>query len=150
MDGMSPLTVASSRAPVEVIVQLLQAGAAVNGEGRDRGTALMEASHRGRPGAVDVLLHAGAQVDGTDSIGDTALMKASRAGHWQVAQLLLAAGASTEGAGHYNQLFEEPRQAGTHCTALMVAFLVEDKGPLYGTRNSTSTALYILSKKTWF
>jgi hypothetical protein len=82
---------------LEVIEQLLAAGADVNVEPAFRGrTALQTASEGGYIDVVERLLAAGANINGEPATfgGRTALQAASQGGHLEVVERLLAAGAN--------------------------------------------------------
>jgi uncharacterized protein len=77
---------------VEMVRQLLRAGANVNARDRYGQTALMLAAHRGHWEMVEVLVAAGADLNVAAKYNLTALMLAIVAGHVTVARLLARAG----------------------------------------------------------
>lgn len=68
---------------------LLSAGAAVDGAGPERWTALMLAAQHGHNTAMQALLDAGAAVNAANADGATALQLAAEEGHAATVQLLL-------------------------------------------------------------
>jgi ankyrin repeat protein len=94
-EGFTALMLATAR--VEIVSQLLRAGALVDGAGSfPKETPLMYAVCRNRPDCVEVLLKAGAKANGQNEAGSTALMTAV---HWDslgCTKLLIKAGASVD------------------------------------------------------
>jgi ankyrin repeat protein len=95
-DNFSLLMAASMRGYTEVVLVLLDKGAALDFQSNKGETALMEASHQGQTEVVKILLDRGANMDLQSNLGGTALMKASQEGHIEVVRLLLERGANSK------------------------------------------------------
>eukprot|EP00727_Mastigamoeba_balamuthi_P005658 m51a1_g1711 hypothetical protein (1300) ;mRNA; f:530732-535140 len=98
----SALVAAAERSHVDVVHQLLVAGAFVDARAGNSQTALYAASRAGSESTVALLLTAGADVNAacTDA-GETALYAASSCGHAAIVNLLLGARADVEARGYY-------------------------------------------------
>jgi len=75
-------------APLELVRECLQAGAAVNSKDIYGRTALMLAAYHGRTDCIKLLIEAGADVDDKDSDGRTALTIAVDRDHTECVKLL--------------------------------------------------------------
>jgi len=92
----SPLLAAASEDHLDVVKQLLAAGADpkitdVNGQ-----TPLMSAAYGGNVAILRELLHAGAPLDATDKGGNTALSNAAHQGQLEAAKFLIEGGAALD------------------------------------------------------
>ncbi|MGB1600728.1 MAG: ankyrin repeat domain-containing protein, partial [Promethearchaeia archaeon] len=92
--GSSALIMASEGGFIEVVYNLLEAGADPNFARSDGATALMGAAALGHLEVVKLLLYRGSLPDAQDSNGTSALMFASHRGDFHVCNLLLQHGAS--------------------------------------------------------
>ena len=92
--GSSALIMASEGGFIEVVYNLLEAGADPNFARSDGATALMGAGALGHLEVVKLLLYRGSLPDAQDSNGTSALMFASHRGDFHVCNLLLQHGAS--------------------------------------------------------
>jgi hypothetical protein len=88
-DCKTPLMLASEKGHVEVVRWLLDHGAAINGGGIRRLTALFCASESGRLPVARLLLERGADPTTATRWGSTPLMAASLQGHLEVVRMLL-------------------------------------------------------------
>jgi hypothetical protein len=88
--GCTPLFLASCEGHVEVVRELLEAGAdpEISTEA-EHVSPLMEASWQGHQEVVELLLQQGLEVNARDNFGRTALWRACYSGFYEVAQLLL-------------------------------------------------------------
>lgn len=82
--GDAPLTIAAQLGRLEIAVQLLDAGAPLDAEDEDRGTAVQAAAHAGHVGLVRLLVERGAALD----IGEPPILAAARAGRGEVVEFL--------------------------------------------------------------
>ena len=82
--------------------QLLEAGADVNAQGGNYGSALQAASYMGHDAIVAPLLEAGADVNAQGGIYDNALQAASLQGQEAIVALLLEAGANVNAQGRHH------------------------------------------------
>ena len=89
--GMTPLMVAAYWGRANVVVELIRAGADVNGKGIKQ-TALHWASISGRSNVIKTLTEAGANLNEHDWWGMTPLMWAAEEGHANVVVELIRAG----------------------------------------------------------
>jgi ankyrin repeat protein len=86
----TPLTLATRLECHDLMQQLLQHGAAVNGRDESGRTALIDAASRGQAEAVRMLLDAGADVEAKTKIEKkTALLLAADQGHVKIVQMLI-------------------------------------------------------------
>jgi ankyrin repeat protein len=86
----TPLTLATRLECHDLMQQLLQHGAAVNGSDESGRTALIDAASRGQAEAVRILLDAGADVEAKTKIEkNTALLLAADQGHVKIVQMLI-------------------------------------------------------------
>ncbi|KXZ48898.1 hypothetical protein GPECTOR_24g187 [Gonium pectorale] len=98
-DGMTALMMAAKGGHVEVVKDLLDAGADLYARDRNGMGALMMAAKGGHVEVVKVLLAAArADVNAADMNGMTALMMAAKGGHVEVVKVLLAARADVNAA----------------------------------------------------
>ena len=74
--GLTALSWAIFTGEVEVVEQLLKAGADINGQNRDGGTPLHHAAFMGRDRIARILLQNGADVEARDENGETPLNRA--------------------------------------------------------------------------
>jgi uncharacterized protein len=87
--GLTALMLAASCDRLEILQQLLAAGADVDRVNQDGTPALMIAAYKGHQQIVAALLEAGATLDRQDQDGDTALNLAIAKGHNPIVSLLL-------------------------------------------------------------
>lgn len=87
------------RGDVQLIRELLGAGADLDARDRHGETALMLAAHRGHGDIAALLVEVGADLNVTAKYNLTALMLAIVAGHTAVARLLIQAGADLDVRG---------------------------------------------------
>ena len=80
----TPLMCASVYGHVQVVGELIRAGARVNAKDNNKRTALHKASWCGHPSVVTTLIEAGANPNEQDEYGMTPLMDAAYKGHHQV------------------------------------------------------------------
>ena len=92
--GMTPLICAAARGHVQVVGELIRAGARVNAKDNSKQTALHLASCSGHSSVVTTLIEAGANLNEQDRYGMTPLMWAAYWGHHQVVGELIRAGAN--------------------------------------------------------
>lgn len=86
----TPLSLATRLECHNLMLQLLQHGAAVNGSDESGRTALIDAASRGQTEAVGVLLAAGADVEAKTKIEEkTAVLLAADQGHVKIVQMLV-------------------------------------------------------------
>ena len=90
----TPLICAAGRGHVQVVGELIRAGARVNAKNYSERTALHRASWRGHSSVVTTLIEAGANINEQDVAGMTPLMEAADRGHVQVVGELIRAGAN--------------------------------------------------------
>ena len=90
----TPLICAAGSSHVQVVGELIRAGARVNGKNNTKQTALHWASCGGRSSVVRTLIEAGANLNEQDVWGRTPLMWAAEWGHYQVVHKLIRAGAN--------------------------------------------------------
>ncbi|XP_078575768.1 uncharacterized protein LOC144861671 [Branchiostoma floridae x Branchiostoma japonicum] len=96
--GATSLFVAAQEGHVEVVQQLLKAGADVEKARQGGATPLYIAAQNGHVEVVQQLLKAGAEVDKARQTGATPLYIAAQNGHVEVVQQLLKAGAEVDKA----------------------------------------------------
>jgi hypothetical protein len=99
-DGITPLMAASDNGHITIVDLLLKAGADVNKERKQGGTAIYLASQNGHADIVRLLLAAGADVNKALDSGNTSLIIASSDGNTEIVRLLLAAGADVNKANN--------------------------------------------------
>lgn len=90
----TPLLAAIRAGSPPAVMQLLEAGAAVDSRGGDSESPLRIAAGAGQARIVALLLERRPQLDAVDAFGDTALMAAARKGDLDVCVRLLGAGAN--------------------------------------------------------
>ncbi|UCE64809.1 MAG: ankyrin repeat domain-containing protein [Nitrospirota bacterium] len=90
------LSSAAAQGDLELVQQLLEEGADVNGTDAWGHTPLMSASWAGHKEIVQVLLKRGADVNATTRLDWTALRFAEKLSHPEIVALLKAAGAKEE------------------------------------------------------
>jgi hypothetical protein len=95
----TPLYIASREGIANAVIAILSAGADVNAEGGEYGTALQAAVVRGHKEVVQMLLEARADVNAKGGEYGTALQVAVRKGYTEVVQILLKAGADVNPKG---------------------------------------------------
>ena len=93
--GFTPLIISVYNNQMDVVVQLLQAGALPDLQDSAGNTALMGASYKGYKDLVPVLIEAGADVNLRNGQGAPALTFAATFGQLEIASQLLHAGADT-------------------------------------------------------
>ncbi|MCL2076539.1 MAG: ankyrin repeat domain-containing protein [Betaproteobacteria bacterium] len=91
MHGDSALKIAAYNGSLDIVRELVQAGAEIDTEGW---TPLIYAAFNGHDDIVEFLLQQGAGIDARSESGMTALMAAARGGFLPIVDRLLAAGAS--------------------------------------------------------
>ncbi|MFH1817005.1 MAG: ankyrin repeat domain-containing protein [Pseudomonadota bacterium] len=91
--GMTPLMRASKLGDPETVLELLQAGAALDATNADGNNALWLACVGESLGAMDILIRAGVDLDHQNDNGATCLMYAASTGKHAVVDVLLTAGA---------------------------------------------------------
>ena len=91
--GTTPLICAADSGHVQVVGELIRAGARVDAKHYIRKTALHRASWSGHSSVVTTLIEAGANLNEQDEYGMTPLMEAAGSGHVQVVGELIRAGA---------------------------------------------------------
>ena len=89
----TPLIFAADRGHVQVVGELIRAGARVNAKDNRKQTALYWASWSGHSSVVTTLIEAGANLNEQDVDGMTPLIRAAVIGHVQVVGELIRAGA---------------------------------------------------------
>ena len=99
----TPLMYAANRGHVQVLEELISAGANVNGKDRNKQTALHLASWCGHSSVVTSLIEAGANLKEQDRLRRTPLMCAAGSGHVQVMVELIRAGADVNRKDENNQ-----------------------------------------------
>ena len=92
--GKTPFIWAADRGHVQVVGELIRAGARVNAKGNHKQTALHRASCWGHSSVVTTLIEAGANLNEQDVYGMTPLMWAAEGGHVQVVGELIRGGAN--------------------------------------------------------
>ncbi|XP_078608281.1 uncharacterized protein LOC144880137 isoform X2 [Branchiostoma floridae x Branchiostoma japonicum] len=92
------LIIAAQEGHMEVVQQLLEAGAELNDTDQDGCTPLYMAASKNHVDVVQQLLKAGAEVDKAKQDGTTPLSTAAQNGHVEVVQQLLKAGAEVNKA----------------------------------------------------
>jgi ankyrin repeat protein len=102
--GDYPLNVAATFGPVEIVTLLLDAGAAIEQQGRDGLQPLHKAVFAGRPEIVALLIQKGAAVEARDGRGRSPLVffAASAGSDIAIARMLLAAGADPKSEDKLN------------------------------------------------
>lgn len=105
-----PLTVASAKAHLDIVIQLFEAGAEINA-GKDGYTALEAASAHGHRDIALWLLKQGADIDLGGHFGSP-LIAASQNGHFEVVDLLLQHGADVEVVGPYHNALQAASDSG--------------------------------------
>ena len=93
----TPLNCAAATGHIEVVGELIRAGARVNAKDKDKQTALHRASWNGHSSVVTTLIEAGANLNEKNVWGMTPLMRAADSGHVQVVGELIRAGARVNG-----------------------------------------------------
>jgi hypothetical protein len=96
---VNALVTASEKGREKVVQMLLDAGADVNAQGGQDGTALYRASFGGHVKVAQMLLDAGADVNVQGGHFGNALQAASQGGHVKVVQMLLATRADVNAEG---------------------------------------------------
>ena len=119
---------------LQAIKNQLLAGIDVNGRGKERISALIEASLEGKSGIVEFLLEKGAEVNAQTEYGLTALMAASREGHLEIVKMLLQKGARIEIRNSYG---EDAKMLAEKNGYKTVSELLANQLPPAKTRNQT-------------
>ena len=91
--GSSTLALACCDGHIDIINELLAAGAPVDPVGQD-GTPLLNAAYFGHTEAVDILLKAGADPNISSASGETPLLAAALGGYVEIGKLLIEKGAN--------------------------------------------------------
>ena len=99
----TPLICAAGRGHVQVVGEIIRAGARVNAKDKDKQTALHLASSCGHSSVVTTLIEAGANLNEHDLAGMTPLMEAANRGHVQVVGELIRAGAEVNAKDNIKQ-----------------------------------------------
>eukprot|EP00854_Cymbomonas_tetramitiformis_P013797 gene13797-16308_t len=134
------LRAASASGTTAAVVELLEAGAALDATDNKYGsTALMEAASSGHEVVLRLLLKSGAALDATSNQGWTALMHAAEGGHEGALRMLLEAGAEPNAADDNGWTALMYAAEGGHEGALSV--LLEAGAVLHATSNDGVTAL---------
>ncbi len=84
----------SIKEPIEIIQQLIKAGANINATDKSGRTILILASENGHLDIIKKLINSGADVNATDEYGWTALVCSSYNGHREIVKELIKAGAN--------------------------------------------------------
>lgn len=100
-DSWTALIIAAYRGNVELVKELIAAGAKLEEKNNYGWTAFMLAAQAGRAEVVTLLIAAGTKFDKKEKDGRTALMAAAYKGHVEVVKLLIAAGAKLEEKDKY-------------------------------------------------
>ena len=101
--SIDDLCYAARMGDLDAVKNQIKGGISINSRGRERITALIEASLEGRLEIVTFLLEKGAEVDAQTDYGATALMAASREGHLEIVQALLQKGARSNIKNRYGE-----------------------------------------------
>ena len=99
----TPLICAAVSGHVQVVGELIRAGARVNAKDNRKQTALHRASWWGHSSVVATLIEAGANLNEQDENGMTPLMKAAVSGHVQVIRELIRAGADVNAKNNFEE-----------------------------------------------
>ena len=121
----TPLMEAAYSGHVQVVGELIRAGARVNAKGYRKQTALHWASCRGHSSVVTTLIEAGANLNEQDVDGTTPLMKAADSGHVQVVGELIRAGARVNAKDNYKQTALHRASWRGHSSVVVVTTLIE-------------------------
>ena len=124
IEGLTALEAAAAKGQFEVVQMLLDKGASINIDDRDR-NALYEASFEGHYRIVHLLLDRGADINAQGGFYGNALQVASMQGFNHVVQLLLDKGADINARGGH---FENALQAASSQGLVKVVQTLLDKG----------------------
>lgn len=93
-DGCTALMFGAQHGHIEVVSELIKAGADINKQDKGKSTALLSAAKNGHCNTLKALIKAGADLNTRDSHGFSAWGWATRNGHQEAIFLLLEAGAA--------------------------------------------------------
>ena len=121
--GTTPLICAAVWGHVQVVGELIRAGARVNAKDNSKQTALHWASWGGHSSVVTTLIEAGANLNEQDEDGMTPFIEAADRGHVQVVGELIRAGARVNAKDYYKQTALHKASWGGHSS--VVTTLIE-------------------------
>jgi ankyrin repeat protein len=132
----TPLHVASENGHVDVVRLLIEHGADIAAQGRDRNTPLHEASINGHVDVARLLIEHGADIAARSVLESSPLHEASEGGHVGVVRLLIEHGA---GAAAQGWLGRTPLHLASNCGHVDVARLLIEHGAYPVAQNKHGT-----------